>query len=98
MEKQSYLIAELALLTLGLLLKPEHIRWASFLERRFLATAAGLYFFWLALDLAAVRLGLWFFPIEGTLPWRLLGLPLEEHGIFLIHTILCYVLLGLVRR
>jgi len=94
----TYLITELAIMTMVLLMKPRGLRWSTFLSWRYLAITAGLFFFWLVLDLIALALGLWYFPEGGTFPVRILGLPLEEYGIFLIHTFVCTVFLKIMEK
>lgn len=49
------------------------------------------------LDELAVRLGLWAFPSGGTLPIRVGSIPLEELLAFIIHTIVCALLLQTIR-
>jgi lycopene cyclase domain-containing protein len=55
--------------------------------KRFLFLAAALYVFWVGWDLLAASLGVFLFPMKGSLPIRIMGLPLEEHLFFLVHTI-----------
>ena len=47
---------------------------------------------WWTVDIIAVRLGLWSFPIGATLPFRLLGLPIEEFLGLLTHTLVTFLL------
>jgi lycopene cyclase domain-containing protein len=48
---------------------------------------------WVFWDLLAFQLGVFQFPPGGSLPPRILGLPLEEHLFFLVHTITLWALL-----
>ena len=98
MTKSTYLIAELAIAMMVLLMKPRQVQWRIFYSRRFITTAMGLFLVWLALDQIALAIGLWHFPQEGTFPVRIFGLPLEEYGIFLIHTVVCIVILGVIKE
>jgi lycopene cyclase domain-containing protein len=98
MTKVTYLVIEIALIGMAILLKPRQIPWRMYASWRFLSIVSGLFLFWLGLDLIAVSLGLWYFPVEGTLPIRILGLPIEEHAIFLIHSVICCSLLGVIEE
>ena len=53
----------------------------------------GLFIFWTCIDYIAVSIGLWTFPIGNTFYIRLFKLPLEEYILFIIHTIICYLIL-----
>ena len=64
MAQGTYLVAELAIVSMILLVKPSHVSWRVFWSRHFIVTATGLFFFWLALDLVALAIGLWYFPPE----------------------------------
>jgi lycopene cyclase domain-containing protein len=65
--------------------------------KRFWFCAAALFLVWTVVDVVALRLGLWHFPRGATLPVRILELPLEEYLIFVIHTQVCAILLGVMR-
>ena len=69
----------------------------TFTTWRFLAVNGFLYILWLSLDLLAVSRGVFLFPTDGNLPFRILGLPLEEHLFFPLHTavVWSFVLLAL---
>jgi lycopene cyclase domain-containing protein len=62
-------------------------------HRSFWLTAFGLACFWFIIDQVALWLGLWTFPENGTLPFRLFSLPPEEYILFFLHTLLCLMLL-----
>ena len=61
--------------------------------RRFLATLLLLYLGWIAWDMLAVSLSVFRFPPNGNLPFRLLGVPLEEHLFFLVHILVVWALI-----
>ena len=58
-------------------------------NRRIATAVLGLFFFWFAIDQLALILGLWSFPQGGSLPYRIFSLPLEEYGLFFLHSIIC---------
>jgi lycopene cyclase domain-containing protein len=92
----TYLFAELAIMVMTLLIKPRSVPWRLFTSKRFIIMATGLFCIWWIVDLIALALGLWYFPPSGTFRIRLLGLPVEEYGIFLVHTVVCTIFLGLL--
>jgi lycopene cyclase domain-containing protein len=61
--------------------------------RRFMTLTVSLYSLWIVLDLCAVALGIFRFPPEGNLPLRIVGLPIEEHLFFPLHTMVIWMLL-----
>lgn len=79
-----------------LLMKPKRLRWSVFWSWRYLGVVATLFPLWLGLDLIALKLRLWYFPEGRTFSVRVLGLPLEEYGIFLIHTVVCTIFLEIM--
>ena len=72
----------------------------TLVTRRYIAISVLLYCLWLVLDLLAVARGVFDFPAQGNLPFRILGLPVEEHLFFPLHTAVIWmlVLLGIERR
>lgn len=69
--------------------------------RRLLLTVALAGSPFLAWDLLATRAGHWRFDPDQTLPWRPLGLPVEEIGFFVViplATVLTYEAVRVVRR
>lgn len=70
-------------------------RWSirELLTRAFWLPASILAGVWFAIDQVAVRIGIWTFPSNGTLPYRLFFLPIEEYMLFFLHTFMCFVLL-----
>jgi len=56
-------------------------------------SALGLAGLWFVLDQIALGLGLWTFPENGSLPIRLLSLPIEEYILFFLHTLVCFIFL-----
>ena len=63
-------------------------------SRRFWILALSLAGFWFVIDQIAVHLGLWAFPQGGTLPIRILSLPLEEYLLFFLHTFVFLILVN----
>jgi lycopene cyclase domain-containing protein len=88
----SYLFLEIAIVISVYLFTAETAAFRSLFTRRFAQRAAVLFVVWLIVDLVAVRLGLWFFPAGGTLPVRILDLPLEEYALFFLHSVVCQML------
>jgi len=90
----AYLFLEVSLLVFLLGFGWEDLRLRSFCSRPFLLSVCGLAVFWFAMDQVAIALGLWTFPAGGTLPIRLLSLPIEEYMLFFFHTLVCTVFLN----
>ena len=88
----AYLFLELAIVVFILGFGWEYWHAKQFGSRTFLFAVMILAGFWFVLDQIAVRFGLWTFPQNGTLPVRLLELPLEEYILFFLHTLICFVL------
>lgn len=65
-------------------------------SKTFWIVVGGLAGLWLLIDHIAVGFGLWAFPPGGTLHFRAMGLPLEEHLLFFLHSFLCLLLLQLM--
>ena len=92
----AYLFMELACVLGVWLLAAGSFSWRLLASKRFLLPAIALYALWTVLDVLAVRFRIWWFPLEGSIPIRLLGLPLEEHVFLILHTILTMMLLSLL--
>lgn len=90
----AYLFLELAFLSYMLGFCWEHFRGLNLRCKVVQHRIAALTCFWFAVDQVAVALGLWAFPEGGTLPVRILGLPLEEYLLFLLHSLLCLLLVS----
>ena len=89
----TYLGAEVACLAGLALLAYSTLAARTLVTKRFMAIAVALYCLWVAIDLVAVSSGVFYFPPEGSLPIRVLGLPLEEHLFFPIHTAAVWLLI-----
>lgn len=61
-------------------------------SRRFWHCCGVLFIFWFIVDQVAIELALWHYPARGTIPIRILRIPLEEYVLFVIHTILTLIL------
>lgn len=81
----SYLLFELAGLAAALLVLFSLGVERTLVTRRFLLLTASLFCGWLLWDLLAVYLGVFIFPKEGNLPFRVAGLPVEEYLFFFFH-------------
>jgi lycopene cyclase domain-containing protein len=90
----AYLFLELAIVVYAIGFGWEHWDIKRLLSATYLYAATGLAVLWFALDQIAVWLGLWTFPDGGTLPIRILSLPLEEYIIFFLHTLVCFILVN----
>jgi lycopene cyclase domain-containing protein len=66
--------------------------WKGLLERPTVFVTWGLFFLWFMIDQAAIHLRLWSFPHQGTLGLCFINLPIEEYVLFLLHTVICYML------
>lgn len=86
-----YLFLEGAVLAFFIGFCWEHLD-RSLLSLRFWRPALWLAGLWFTIDQAAVRIGLWSFPVGGTLRFRIVGLPLEECLLFFIHSLMCFLL------
>jgi lycopene cyclase domain-containing protein len=90
----AYLFLELAIIVYAIGFGWEHWDVKRLLSPVYLYPAIGLAVLWFALDEIAVFLGLWSFPDGGTLPIRILSLPLEEYIIFFLHSLVCFILVN----
>jgi|ERR1043166_1014032 lycopene cyclase domain-containing protein len=90
----AYLFLELAILAYALGFGWEYWNLKRLFSRELLSIACGLALLWFSLDEIAVYLNVWAFPPGGTLPVRILSLPLEEYIIFFLHTLVCFILVN----
>jgi len=88
-----YICLELGLVLFMVAFGWREWRTSGILSKPIVRAAAGLIGLWFFVDQAAFRLGLWDFPTGGTWRFRFLGLPLEEYILFLLHPIICLVLI-----
>jgi lycopene cyclase domain-containing protein len=88
----AYLFLELAIIAYVVGFGWEHWTLKELFSGPVLGAALGLSTLWFLLDQIAVMLGLWSFPAGGTMPVRILSLPIEEYLIFFLHTLVCFVL------
>ena len=86
----SYLLFELAGLVAALLVLTSLGITKTLLTKRFMMVLAALYGLWICWDLFAVHLGVFHFPETGSLPFRLVGLPIEEHLFYGFHVIVIW--------
>lgn len=94
----AYLFLELAIVAYAIGFGWEYWDLKRLFSRPFVHAALGLALAWFVLDQLAVWLGIWAFPIGGTLPVRILSLPIEEYIIFFLHTLVCFVLINRYAR
>lgn len=90
--QSAYLLLEAGVVAFVLAFTFEHRKLRALLSRPFLVPAALLLPLWFAIDLLALKLGLWWFPPVGSLPVRIFELPLEECLLFFLHTLICFLL------
>ena len=90
----TYLFLEIAIVISVYLFTADTFQFESLFTRRFAQRAALLFVLWFVVDLIAVGVGLWFFPAGGTLPVRILELPLEEYALFFLHSVVCQMLVA----
>ena len=89
----AYIFLEVSLLMTFLVLGYHVVDFKRLGSKRTLKCIGGIFILWVLVDLAAVQLGIWYFPAGGgTLPWRVLSLPIEEYFLFLLHSFACLVL------
>ena len=87
----AYLFFELAVFVFLLGFGWEHWNLRDLASRLFWIPAVCLASLWFLMDQIAVRLSLWMFPEDGSLPIRLFSLPIEEYLFFFLHTLICYI-------
>ena len=88
----AYLFLELAIVAYVIGFGWEHWSLKELFSGPILIAALCLAIVWFVLDQIAVTLGLWTFPAAGTMPVRFFSLPIEVYLIFLLHTVVCFVL------
>lgn len=66
--------------------------WKGLVQRPTVFVTCGLFFLWFMIDQTAIHLRLWCFPPQGTLGLGFANLPVEEYVLFLLHTVICYML------
>jgi lycopene cyclase domain-containing protein len=93
----AYLFIEVGVVVFFLAFCWESRRLGDLRSWRFWRPALALAGFWFLIDETAVALGLWSFPSEGTLPFRIGSLPLEECLLFFVHTLICAMALRFLR-
>jgi lycopene cyclase domain-containing protein len=93
----SYCLFETAGITASLLIIYSLGAIRTLATRRFLAVVVAQYSVWITWDYLAVELGVFYYPHEGNLPLRVLGLPLEEHLFFPFHSLLSWAVVLLVQ-
>jgi hypothetical protein len=93
----SYMLLEIGMFLTIWLLSLNSVDWGPLLTKQGLWLCISLIAFWFTLDQVGLLFGLWAFPAKGTLLFRFFGLPLEEYLLFIIHTLMCYMLLALFR-
>ena len=94
----SYLFLNVAVLLTAVTLTWGRPEWRRILSRTWAIRAGVLLAFWCVVDWVAVALKLWRFPPGGTLPFRFMGLPLEEYLVFAIHAVLTTFAAGEMER
>lgn len=94
--KYAYIFLEvLILITILLFLKtPKVIQ--KFFNRKFWFISLILFIFWFGIDQIALAIGLWAFPPDNNIfSVLILGLPIEEYGLFFLHSVFCVLLIGI---
>ena len=86
----SYLLFELAGLLAALLVLFSLGAERTLVTRRFLLLTASLFCGWLLWDFIAAHLGVFVFPVDGNLPLRVGGLPVEEYLFFVFHPLVTW--------
>lgn len=94
----AYIFLEIAIVVYALGFGWEHWNVRRMFSTTFVFPAVGLACLWFALDEFAVSMGFWDFPPGGTLPLRILRLPIEEYIIFGLHPMVCFILIERHRR
>jgi len=89
----AYLFLELAIVVYFVGFGWHYWRAATLRSRASLFAAAALAALWFVLDQIALHFNLWTFPEGGSMPIRLLSLPVEEYLLFFIHTFVCLILI-----
>ena len=89
----SYLLILLASVVYLIVFCGPHLRFDLVAPRIAIKTALLLAGLWFVVEQAALFFGLWTYPPGGTLPIRVLALPIEEYIVFFLHTVTCFALL-----
>ena len=87
----AYLYMELALIVFGIGFGWELWNKGWIRSRSFIFLLMGISALWFIVDVIAIYAGLWSFPPGGTMPYRILNVPIEECILFVIHTMACYL-------
>jgi hypothetical protein len=94
----SYVFLDAAVVFGALVLTLQHVMWRRLLSKWFLKRAGLLFVAWCLVDwIASDYLRLWQFPAGATLPYRFVGLPLEEYTVFVVHTVLTFATLRVMK-
>ncbi len=97
--QMSYLLLELGVLAFVVSFTYGPWRVQQLAKRQFLVPSAILIVVWFAIDQLAVSLRLWDFPSDGgTLPARIIRLPIEEYLLFGIHGIVVIAIASAVEE
>jgi lycopene cyclase domain-containing protein len=96
MQQWNYFVLEVAMFSTIALLSWQQWTVEWFRWRKFRRSAILLCFLWFALDQFAVQAGVWSFPAEGTLPIRIVRLPIEEYLCFIGHTAITFMIVRLL--
>ena len=94
----SYLFLEIAVFITIYIIAQNFIQLKEFLNKVLISKFIVLIFFWFIIDQIAIHLNLWSFPTGKTLNFRFFNLPLEEYTLFLLHSIVCYMLIKIFRN
>lgn len=94
----SYLYLEVCVLAMVLAFWNGRLSWKVLYQNGFLHGTLILFLLWTVVDQIAIALALWEFPAEGNLPIRILGLPIEEYCIFILHAILTFAIIDTLRE
>ena len=94
----TYLFVELGLLATAAAVTWRSEVWRDLVRPIYARRILSLTALWVLVDVIAVRMGLWNFPDGGTLPFRAIGLPVEEFLGLLTHTLVTFVLVRFFQR
>lgn len=94
----SYIFLEIAIFITIAIIAQNFIQFREFLNKQLILKFIALIIFWFIIDQIAIHLNLWSFPIGKTLNFRFFNLPLEEYILFLLHSIVCYMLIQIFRN
>ncbi len=99
LDKQlSYIVFEVAAFITISLVSFGFVRWSKVFSIRFFSIVGLLLFLFVLIDLFALKLNLWSFPLEGSLSIRILGLPIEEYILLLLHMAGCIMLMEIFQN